>query len=405
MEAVLKKAAEQPLKHKSGKRLDQILYFLIFVVLAGGALFLFNAVSGRQAVLYMLGAVAGFILYHARFGFTSAWRQFILYRHGEGIRAQVWMLLVASLLFLPLLTAGTVFGVDMSGNVNAAGMSVLIGAFIFGIGMQMGDGCASGTLYHIGGGDANGIIALVGFIAGSVIATTHFDFWTNLPGLGEVSFVESYGVLPGFFIQVALLAIVYAITVLVEKKKNGKLYKKEVKAKGWKSIFFGPWPIVIGGLALAVLNAVILLVQGKPWGVTSAFALWGAKAVQAFGGNPENWSYWQSPSNLASLQEPVYFHTTSVMDVSLMVGALLAAVLAGSFRKGLKFKLPMKMVIGSLIGGLMMGYGARISFGCNIGAFFSGIASFSVHGWLWFVAAYAGSIIGVKLRPYCKYRD
>ena len=30
-----------------------------------------------------------------------------------------------------------------------------------------------------------------------------------------------------------------------------------------------------------------------------------------------------------------------------------------------------------------MGYGARIAFGCNIGAYFGGIASFSLHGWLW----------------------
>ena len=35
-----------------------------------------------------------------------------------------------------------------------------------------------------------------------------------------------------------------------------------------------------------------------------------------------------------------------------------------------------------------MGYGARIAFGCNIGAYFGGIASFSLHGWLWGVLAH-----------------
>jgi len=30
----------------------------------------------------------------------------------------------------------------------------------------------------------------------------------------------------------------------------------------------------------------------------------------------------------------------------------------------------------------MLGYGARLAYGCNIGAYFSGIASASVHGWL-----------------------
>jgi hypothetical protein len=47
----------------------------------------------------------------------------------------------------------------------------------------------------------------------------------------------------------------------------------------------------------------------------------------------------------------------------------------------------------------MLGYGARIAFGCNIGAYFSGIASGSLHGWMWLPAAFVGSMWGTKLRP------
>ena len=53
----------------------------------------------------------------------------------------------------------------------------------------------------------------------------------------------------------------------------------------------------------------------------------------------------------------------------------------------------------AIIGGLGMGYGARLAYGCNIGAFFSGVASTSLHGWAWIVAAGVGNVIGVKLRP------
>lgn len=52
-----------------------------------------------------------------------------------------------------------------------------------------------------------------------------------------------------------------------------------------------------------------------------------------------------------------------------------------------------------MLGGLIMGYGARMAFGCNIGAFFSGIASFSLHGWVWIVFALMGTWVGVRLRP------
>jgi hypothetical protein len=43
--------------------------------------------------------------------------------------------------------------------------------------------------------------------------------------------------------------------------------------------------------------------------------------------------------------------------------------------------------------------GARIAFGCNIGAFFSGVASTSLHGWLWIAAALPGTWLGARLRP------
>jgi hypothetical protein len=58
-----------------------------------------------------------------------------------------------------------------------------------------------------------------------------------------------------------------------------------------------------------------------------------------------------------------------------------------------------KSAAAAAVGGLLLGYGARLASGCNIGAFFSGAASGSVHGWVWFVAAFAGTILGTRLRP------
>jgi uncharacterized membrane protein YedE/YeeE len=51
-----------------------------------------------------------------------------------------------------------------------------------------------------------------------------------------------------------------------------------------------------------------------------------------------------------------------------------------------------------VIGGLLLGYGARLAFGCNIGALLAGISSGSLHGWLWLVSGFAGNIAGVYLR-------
>lgn len=376
------------------------------VALIGGALFLYSRVSWQQALLYVLGAFGGFVLYQARFGFTTAWRKFILYREGEGIRAQMIMMLVASIFFMPLLLKGSIFGHPVAGNVHDVGISVIVGAFIFGIGMQLGDGCASGTLYHIGGGDTNGIVTLIGFIAGSVIATTHFDFWMNTPHFAPISLIHQLGAVGGFLLQLVLLAFVYYVVTVIEKRRHGKLISAKIENKnGWKAIYKGPWSLLVGALLLAVMNALVLMINGKPWGITSAFALWGAKFVQLFGVDPTEWAYWQDPAKLKALKSPLYQDTTTVMDISLMFGALLAAAFAGRYAKPIQWKRPSRMTIGALIGGLMMGYGTRLAFGCNIGAYFSGIASFSVHGWIWFVFAFLGSIIGVKLRPYCAYKN
>ena len=85
------------------------------------------------------------------------------------------------------------------------------------------------------------------------------------------------------------------------------------------------------------------------------------------------------------------------MDFGIIIGAMLAAGAAGRF--GRLGRLPYRSFLAAVIGGLLMGYGARLAFGCNIGAFFGGVVSASLHGWLWFVAAMAGCTIGVRLRP------
>jgi uncharacterized protein len=408
LDIVVKKQTNIQVKQEANapKNPTSFIIAVALVALIGGALFLYSRVSWQQALLYVLGAFGGFVLYQARFGFTTAWRKFILYREGEGIRAQMIMMLVASIFFMPLLLKGSIFGHPVAGNVHDVGISVIVGAFIFGIGMQLGDGCASGTLYHIGGGDVNGIVTLIGFIAGSVIATTHFDFWMNTPHFAPISLIHQLGAVGGFLLQLVLLAFVYYVVTVIEKRRHGKLISAKIENKnGWKAIYKGPWSLLAGALLLAVMNALVLMINGKPWGITSAFALWGAKFVQLFGVDPTEWAYWQDPAKLKALKSPLYQDTTTVMDISLMFGALLAAAFAGRYAKPIQWKRPTRMTIGALIGGLMMGYGTRLAFGCNIGAYFSGIASFSVHGWIWFVFAFLGSIIGVKLRPYCAYKN
>jgi uncharacterized membrane protein YedE/YeeE len=367
---------------------------LAVAAIAIGALYLNALISWRQAALFLVGSGAGVVLYHAAFGFTSSWRVFISDRRGAGLRAQMLMLAVTCAVFFPLLAAGTLFGQPLRGSVSPVGVTVIAGAFIFGIGMQLGGGCASGTLFTVGGGNLRMVVTLLFFIVGSVIGTAHVPWWTAQPSLQPVSIVTAFGPWVALALSLALFTGIALFTRSVERRAHGHLVDEDPATPRWLR---GPWPLVAGAIGLALVNIATLVIGGRPWGVTSAFALWGAKASAAVGIDVASWPYWTVPAQAASLQRPVVTDVTSVMNFGIILGALLAALLAGRFKPG--WKVSGRSLAAAVIGGLFLGYGARLAYGCNIGAYFSGIASGSLHGWLWLVAAFVGNIAGTYLRP------
>jgi uncharacterized membrane protein YedE/YeeE len=363
-----------------------------------GAVLITDLVGLRQAALFLVGGLCGVALYHAAFGFTGGWRRFVVERRGAGIRNQVLMVALAALAMIPLLAMGTVFGKPLAGAIAPVGVSVLVGAAMFGLGMQLGGGCGSGTLFTVGGGSARMLVTLAFFILGAVVGTAHLPWWLDLPAWPAISLGSTFGVTAALAITLAGLGLIALATVWVERRRHRGLEQPaQGKRRGLDRVLHGPWPLLWGAVALAALNVATLLLAGHPWSVTFAFGLWGAKTLQAVGVPVETWTFWTWAGPARALSQSVLFDVTSVMDFGLMIGAALAAALGGRFAP--KAKLPWRSLLAATLGGLLMGYGARLSFGCNIGALFSGIATGSVHGWLWFAAAFVGSWAGVKMRP------
>jgi uncharacterized membrane protein YedE/YeeE len=358
-----------------------------------GVGYLTNAYGWRHGALFVVGLAAGVVLYHAAFGFTSAWRTFITNRRGAAVRAQMLMLAATTLVFFPALGSGHLFGQAVRGSVSPVGVSVFVGAFLFGIGMQLGGGCASGTLYTAGGGNVRMLVTLASFIAGSVIGVAHLPWWEALPATKPISLIASLGMVPALLLTNALFLTIVGVTLLIERRGAVPPSKPRPRAR----MLAGPWPLAAGALGLAAVNVATLALAGRPWGVTSAFALWGSKIAAAFGVNVAAWPYWSTPARAAELNASVLRDVTSIMDFGILIGALAAAGLAGRFAP--TWRVPIGSLTAAIVGGLLLGYGARIAYGCNIGAYFSGIASSSLHGWLWLIAAFAGNIAGTRLRP------
>jgi len=370
------------------------------LLLAGGIVYLSGAVGGRQAALYLIGGGLGISLYHALFGFTGAYRRLISEGRGSGVRAQLIMLAAASIVFAPLLASGNLFGQNLSAALAPIGVSVMAGAFLFGIGMQLGGGCASGTLFTVGGGSTRMVVTLIAFVAGSLAGSAHLPWWLAQPKIGSVSLYGEIGWLGGLALQLAFIAALAYLTVRIERKRHGTLEAGE-KIAGGREIFhrllFGRWPLLWGALALAVLNIATLLVAGRPWGITWGYTLWGGKIAEASGLDIAGWTFWQWPYPARMLQSGIEQDITSVMNIGIVIGAALAAALAGKLAPVMR--IPPRSLAAALIGGLLLGYGARLAFGCNIGAFFSGVVSGSLHGWVRLVFGLLGTFAGVYLRP------
>lgn len=352
-----------------------------------------------QGALLLLGVGLGFTLFHSRFGFTSAWRQLVAVGQGKALRAHTVLLAATAILFAPFLAAGvSPTGVDVAGYVSPVGLGVVVGATIFGIGMQIGGACASGTLYAVGSGHSAILLTLGGFVVGSTIGAAHMGWWTGTPNIGAISLADVFGgTVGGLAVTLVALALIAALTVVVGRRKNPPPVEPVATARGLARTVRGSWPLWTGALLLAVLNLGVLLVSGSPWGITTAFALWGSKAAGALGiADPSTWAFWSGPK-AAVLHGSVLAESTSLTDLGMIVGALIASALAGAF--ALHRRIPPRLAAGAVLGGLLMGYGARIAFGCNIGAYLGGIASLSLHGWVWGAMALLGTWIGLRLRP------
>lgn len=221
-------------------------------------------------------------------------------------------------------------------------------------------------------------------------------FWWATPSLGEISLGATLGWTPAAILQLVVFALIATVTWWIERRKLGARTPVPSRVPRWERLLHGPWPLAVGAVGLAALNALTLILAGHPWAIVWAFTLVGGKALAAAGSDLSTVPFWTGEFQQAALAAPVLADVTFVMDVGIVLGALLGAGFAGRFAPSRR--IPLRLVVTSLLGGLLLGYGARIAYGCNIAAYFGGIASTSLHGWLWGVAALLGTPVGVRLR-------
>ncbi|MBS0511285.1 MAG: YeeE/YedE family protein [Proteobacteria bacterium] len=366
----------------------RFLMRLLLVAGGLGGIFAVTLAAGlRQGLLALLGIGFGAVLQGARFGFTTGWRDYIERRDPQGLWAQMLLLVLAAAFTLPLLASHPG---ELVGAVAPLTISLVLGAFLFGAAMQLADGCGSGTLYKAGGGAPISFAVLPTFAFGSFLGASHQPAWIALGGLPPVDLLR-YGWPVALAITVVGCGLVSWLAARGAQRHRAAGGQTSIVTggTGWSRRWW------IGALLLAALYTAHLVVAGQPWGIVYGIGLWGAKLVSALGWSPAGDPFWGADPHALRLAEPVLFDVTSVTNFGLIYGALAASRWSGPA----DFRAPTaKRLLAGAVAGLVMGYSARMAFGCNVGAFLGGIASASMHGWVWFALAFAGSMVGVRLR-------
>lgn len=331
----------------------------------------------RQGLLLAIGLGLGATLEGLRFGFAGPWRQAILNQDTRGLRAQLLSIALAAVMMFPLL--GQASG-ELIGAAAPLGVAMVLGAFVFGAAMQVVLGCGSGTLVNAGSGNLTGLWVLPFFVAGSFLGTLHLPEWSLLGSLPPVVISHELGTAGGLMVTAGgLLGLVLVL------RHRAAPDEQRIPLRLWKA----------AGL-LAVLATLNLLVSGQPWGVVYGLGLWGAKLAHWSGVELSGFAFWDAPGNAGRLAESLLLDVTSVTNLGILLGAGLANCWKGEFAP--QVTLTPRLWIAGAGAGLLLGYASRLAYGCNVGAFFSGIASGSLHGWVWFASAFAGSWVGVRLR-------
>jgi uncharacterized protein len=332
-----------------------------------------------SAVLILGGFGLGVAFLKAEFSYTASWRRFLTRGEAGGLLGGLIVIAICAVAVVPTAALAKNYG----GAIAPLGPSLLIGAFVFGIGMQLANGCGSGTLYTAGGGSGRMLIALAFFMVGSVFGSLALPRFLAFGGIDPVLASDYLGPWGGVVATLASIALAAALIVAVAKRRGAN--------------FIPSHNYIIGGIVIGLLCVAVFAAGGHPWSVTFGYTVWGAKIASALGFDLSHAEFWQWAGPKRALAESVLSDTSSLTDFGMLFGAMAAAAASHPFARGAWP--PAKSLLAAGLGGLLMGWGARLGFGCNIGAFVGGVASGSLHGWVWFAAALPGCMIGIHLRP------
>ncbi len=367
----------------------------------------YSNLNPSLAVFWLFGVGFGFVLQRSRFCFASGFRDLYLLQDGRVIKGIIAGMAVATIGFTLVAYKGSPDMAKIPAGVTPLSVATLLGGFLFGLGMVLAGGCASGTLYRIGEGYLASWVALGGMLLGMFGLALNWDWWWNtvINPAPRVWLPRALGWGGAVALNLGVLLLAYLAVLWRESQAGGTYHRVEPEpeavtfgqriAQLYSTVFRRAWPAVLGGTLLGLLN-IFEYLFAKPWGITTEVSRWAGWLAYVAGYPADKLLYFAEKSpGFGLLKHVPWWSDGTLINVGIVVGALMAALLAGEF----KLRRPGKpMRYGqSLVGGILMGYGSRLAIGCNIGAFFSAIPALALNGWVFGLGLALGSYFGVRI--------
>jgi uncharacterized membrane protein YedE/YeeE len=402
-------------------------YILGFALLA--LIMIIGKMNLSSSILFfrlLVGLGLGYALTRSFFGFAGSVNR--SYRAGSTKLMRTLMLLFVG---TSIVSACFFIGQDVTQYdlwINPINLGLILGGIIFGFGMAFSSCCASGVLTDVVTGLPRALITLIFFgmgvyvgfplqssipwVSNTIVSSKTYENGVFLPDLFKWDGLEGY-------LGAIVLTIIFAgTTIWISKKYEDKrrlqntytgvgteiLQEKTYKHEGefkffsksnYERIFVRPWTLKTGAVIIGGLFILLMGVTKAGWGASTPYGFWFGKLLMVFGVSPESVAaFADKPVEMFTM--PFFENQVNVQNIGIILGTLIALLLAGSLTKTFKEGLNISVKEGLIyvVGGFSMGFGTRLSNGCNVGALYTPIANFSLSGWIFLIFLVVGGVIG-----------
>jgi len=164
------------------------------------------------------------------------------------------------------------------------------------------------------------------------------------------------------------------------------------KAKGlYKAFCETEWNATTTGLMVGFFS-VMIMAWWRPWGAVGAIRNWGDwimySITSVLGTDAAFFAYYEEAPR------SILVSSGSVIGIGFVLGAFVSACLGREFALRIP---PYREMVKAVIAGILMGIGATLAGGCNVGGFYNAIGNLGANGFSMMLGLVFGVILGLKL--------